>query len=49
MITGISLFRAIYSYNPEIRFDIVYDILEGEIPVARDRIRRLQNLKEELQ
>jgi len=49
MITSISLFRVIYSYDPEIRFDIADDIPEGEIPVARDRVRYLQNLREELQ
>ena len=46
--TGISPFRAMYGYNPEIRFDVADDVPEGEIPAARDRIRRLQELREEL-
>ena len=32
--TGILLFRAMYGYDPEIRFDIADDILEGEIPTV---------------
>ncbi|MCG8384227.1 MAG: hypothetical protein MJA30_01700 [Cytophagales bacterium] len=37
-----------YGYNPEIRFDVADDVLEREIPAARDQIRRLQELREEL-
>jgi len=37
-----------YGYDPEIRFDIADDVPEGEIPAARDRVRRLQDLREEL-
>ena len=37
-----------YGYDPEIRFDIADDVPEGEIPAARDRIQRLQDLREEL-
>ena len=37
-----------YGYNPEIRFDVADDVPEGEIPATRDRICRLQELREEL-
>ena len=37
-----------YDYNPEIRFDVANDVSEAEIFTARDRIRRLQELKKEL-
>ncbi|KAJ2903488.1 hypothetical protein MKZ38_009887 [Zalerion maritima] len=46
--TGISPFRALYGYDPELRFDIADDVPEGEIPAARDRIRRLHELRQEL-
>ena len=45
---GISPFRAMYGYNPEIRFDVADDVPEGKISAVRNRIRRLQELREEL-
>jgi transposase InsO family protein len=41
-------FKALYGYDPELRFDIEDTITKGEIPAARDRILRLQELRERL-
>ena len=46
--TEMSPFRAMYGYDPKIRFDVADDVPEEEIPAARDRIRHLQKLREEL-
>jgi hypothetical protein len=35
---------ALYGYNPELRVDIEDDIAGGEVPAARDRIGKLQEL-----
>jgi transposase InsO family protein len=47
--TKISPFMALYGYNPELRVDIEDDITGGEVPAARDRIGRLQELRDRLQ
>ena len=41
---------ALYSYNPELRidFDAVDTITTGEVPAARQRIIRLQELRDRL-
>ena len=45
---------ALYSYNPELRIDVADTITKGEalavaIPAARDRVIRLQELRDRLQ
>ena len=49
--TKITPFMALYSYNPELRIDIdaVDTTTTGEAPAARQRIVRLQELKNRLQ
>jgi hypothetical protein len=39
---------ALYSYNPELRFDIKDTATLGETPAARDRIVQLQELRDRL-
>src|SRR5271156_6915363 len=39
---------ALYSYNPELRFNIEDAATKGETPAARDRILRLQELRDRL-
>ena len=39
---------ALYSYHPELRFDIEDAATKGETPAARDRILRLQKLRDRL-
>ncbi len=46
--TRVSPFMALYEYNPELRFDIEDNIHSGEALAARDRIVRLQELREKL-
>jgi transposase InsO family protein len=41
-------FMALYGYNPELRFDIEDAATKGETPAARDRILRLQELRDRL-
>ena len=40
---------ALYGYNPELRFDVVDTVTPGEAPAARQRITRLQDLRNRLQ
>ena len=40
---------ALYSYNPELRIDVADTITTGEAPAARQRIVRLQELRNRLQ
>jgi Chromo (CHRromatin Organisation MOdifier) domain len=46
--TKITPFMALYSYNPELRFDIKDTATLAETPAARDRIVRLQELRDRL-
>ena len=46
--TKITPFMALYSYNPELRIDVVDTITTGEVPAARQRIVRLQELRDRL-
>ena len=39
---------ALYGYNPELRIDITDTVNQGEAPAARDRILRLQELRDRL-
>jgi hypothetical protein len=39
---------ALYGYNLELRFDIRDAATKGEVPAARDRILRLQELRDRL-
>ena len=39
---------ALYGYNPELRIDIGDTVNQGEAPAARDRILRLQELRDRL-
>jgi hypothetical protein len=39
---------ALYGYNPELRFDVEDAATLGEAPAARDRILRLQELRNRL-
>ena len=41
-------FMALYGYNPELRFDVEDAATKGETPAARDRILRLQELRNRL-
>jgi hypothetical protein len=38
----------LYSYNPELRFDIEDAVIKEEIPAAHNRILRLQELRDRL-
>ena len=38
-------FRVLYGYDPEFHVDIADDALEREIPAAKDRIRKLHELR----
>lgn len=42
-------FRCMYGYDPEIRIDVADDVPEGKIPSARDRVKQLHDLREQLQ
>jgi transposase InsO family protein len=42
-------FMALYGYSPELRFDIEDTVTTGEAPAARDRVIRLQELRDRLQ
>jgi hypothetical protein len=46
--TKITPFMALYGYNPELRIDIGDTVNQGEAPAARDRILRLQELRDRL-
>ena len=46
--TQITPFRALYGYDPELRFDIEDNINQGEVPAARNRILRLKELRDRL-
>jgi transposase InsO family protein len=48
--TKITPFMALYGYNPELRIDISAEdsTTKGEIPAARDRIEKLQELRNKL-
>ena len=39
---------ALYGYDPELRFDVEDTATKGEIPAAKDRILRLQELRNRL-
>jgi hypothetical protein len=39
---------ALYGYDPELRFDVMDTVTPGEAPAARDRIVRLQELRNRL-
>jgi hypothetical protein len=41
----ISPFRAMYGYDPEFYVDVADDVPEGEIPAAKDRIKKLHELR----
>ena len=43
-----SLFKALYGYDPEFHVDVADDVPEGEIPTARDRIKKLHELRQGL-
>jgi len=43
-----SLFKALYGYDPKFHVDIADDVLEGEIPIVKDRVRKLHELRQEL-
>src|SRR5882757_10582174 len=47
--TKITSFMALYSYNPELRFDAVDTVTPGEAPAARQRVVQLQDLRNRLQ
>jgi len=40
-----SLFKALYGYNPEFHVNIADNVPEGEIPAVKDRIRKLHELR----
>ena len=40
-----SPFRAMYGYDPEFYVDVADDVPEGEIPAAKDRIKKLHELR----
>ena len=44
----ISPFKALYGYDPEFHVDIADDVPEGEIPAAKDRVRKLHELRQDL-
>ena len=44
----ITPFIALYGYNPELRIDVADTIIAGEALAARDRVVRLQELRERL-
>ena len=46
--TKITPFRALYGYDPELRFDVEDAATPGEAPAARDRVLQLQELRERL-
>lgn len=46
--TKITPFKALYGYDPELRFDIEDTVNQGEVPAARDRILRLHELRNRL-
>ena len=41
----ISPFKALYGYDPEFYVDIADDVPEREVPVVKDRIRKLYKLR----
>jgi hypothetical protein len=41
-------FKALYGYDPELRFDVEDNAAKGEAPAAHERVRRLQELRERL-
>lgn len=46
--TGVSPFKALYGYDPEIRFEVEDDIDRERVPAARERIKGLHELRSEL-
>ena len=46
--TNTTPFIALYSYYLELRFDIEDTVTKGEIPAAKDRVSRLQDLRARL-
>ena len=42
-------FKYIYGYDPKLYIDIEDDVLEGEIPLAKERIQKLKELYQEFQ
>ena len=44
----ISPFKALYGYDPEFHVDVADDIPEREIPAAKDRVRKLHELRQTL-
>ena len=44
----ISPFRALYGFDPEFHVDVADNVPEGEIPAAKDRIRKLHELRQGL-
>ena len=43
-----SPFKALYGYDLEFHVDIADDVPEGEIPAAKDRVRKLHELRQGL-
>jgi hypothetical protein len=41
-------FKALYGYDPELRFNVEDNINKGEIPAAQDRVTRLHDLRNKL-
>ena len=46
--TKITPFMALYGYNPELRIDVADTVIAREALAARDRVVRLQELRERL-
>jgi hypothetical protein len=46
--TGISLFFAIYGFYPNIFLSVKDDYLEGEMPVARKKVKEFEHEGKEL-
>ena len=41
-------FRALYGYDPEFHVDIADDVPNGEVPAAKDRVKKLHELRQGL-
>jgi len=48
--TGMTPFRALYGYDPDLHIDfaVADDVRLGEVPAAQDRVKRLHQLRERL-
>ncbi|EED18396.1 hypothetical protein TSTA_121390 [Talaromyces stipitatus ATCC 10500] len=44
----VSLFKALYGFDLEFHIDVADNVPEGEIPAAKDRIRKLYKLRQGL-